>query len=355
MNEDFRKRMELYSSGKLSHEEEYKVERDIKMLEQYQCFLDEKLKEEGLTENHNSQFPCNFGLENRIIRKAKWKARIQNALIAVLTIIVGYAIFIILTSLYYFHGEPNRYETYEDVVSSAVATTQPNITAKFYRNSVGPFFTVDMDFLLYKQVGGENIQKENLSLNWVFSRVNYRNQKILSQDGENHFIFPGSVEDDKSNSGWYTLEKLPEGTVAEAFLSFDKCYSIDEVLQKFEGKNIKPVWFAVDTGLESNSGENNSSAIEPVGFPYINCFGSGKISDNDFINTLYKLNKHKEIVEELVGPLAFDKRISYVENNGVRIYGTVVTGPSKEILNIKNEPWITGVSIGETRLWNWDK
>ena len=47
-------------------------------------------------------------------------------------------------------------------------------------------------------------------------------------------------------------------------------------------------------------------------------------------------------------------RIDYVKEHGVNIYGAVVTGPSKEILKLREEPWVSAVYVGEVKLWNWD-
>ncbi|WP_428846284.1 hypothetical protein [Metallumcola ferriviriculae] len=33
----------------------------------------------------------------------------------------------------------------------------------------------------------------------------------------------------------------------------------------------------------------------------------------------------------------------------------MVTGPTKEILKLQEEPWIAGIHLGEVKLWNWEK
>jgi len=54
-----------------------------------------------------------------------------------------------------------------------------------------------------------------------------------------------------------------------------------------------------------------------------------------------------------MGGLKIQERIDYLNQNGIGIYGAVVTDPSKEILKLRNEAWIKGFNLGEVRFWNW--
>lgn len=42
-----------------------------------------------------------------------------------------------------------------------------------------------------------------------------------------------------------------------------------------------------------------------------------------------------------------------MKENGVNMFGVVVTGPTREILKLKDEQWVGGMKVGEVRLWNW--
>nr|WP_279615497.1 anti sigma factor C-terminal domain-containing protein [Paenibacillus typhae] len=48
-----------------------------------------------------------------------------------------------------------------------------------------------------------------------------------------------------------------------------------------------------------------------------------------------------------------EESLSYIEKNGVQLYGVVVTGPVKELLELQEDAWISHIRIGEVRLWNW--
>ena len=184
------------------------------------------------------------------------------------------------------------------------------------------------------------------------------------------------------------MEKLPEGTVAEAFISLDKLYEVDEILEKLENRDFKPIWFAVDVGCEKEEFINNL-----IGFPYqtlwndtywaldsiteeeisekemwgskvvteirsspdIDSYGDGEIRTENFMENLKYLQEYEEMANEVTpfGDLDLNNKISYLEKNGVRIYGLVITGPSKEILKLKEEEWATNIKVGEVRFWNW--
>jgi len=89
--------------------------------------------------------------------------------------------------------------------------------------------------------------------------------------------------------------------------------------------------------------------------PDIDSYGDGKIRTENFMKNLRILQEYEEIANEVTpfGDLDLNNKISYLENNSVRIYGLVITGPSKEILKLKEEEWVTNIKVGEVRFWNW--
>ena len=51
--------------------------------------------------------------------------------------------------------------------------------------------------------------------------------------------------------------------------------------------------------------------------------------------------------------LNLDKRYQYVKDNGVKVYGIVITGPSKELLKLQNSPHVRYATLGDIEIWNW--
>lgn len=51
--------------------------------------------------------------------------------------------------------------------------------------------------------------------------------------------------------------------------------------------------------------------------------------------------------------LNLDKRYQYIKDNGVKVYGMVITGPSKELLKLQNSPNVRYATLGDIEVWNW--
>ncbi|MDQ0059751.1 anti-sigma factor C-terminal domain-containing protein [Paenibacillus harenae] len=199
------------------------------------------------------------------------------------------------------------------------------------------------------------------------------------------FYLPDNDIEIMEAPGSSKLSMLPEGTVAEVYVSFDRMYTTDEAPILFEGKDMKPVWLAVYTG---EAGEEGTAIVSaPVGFPTqpmwhagdgvttvsnvkkflwrtvekgtvtsypsIESYGSGVARNDNFLSTLRLLSEHKEITNYYTSFFEVDRVLEYVEENGVSIYGMVVTGPTKELLALKDATFVNYMHVGEVRLWNW--
>jgi len=51
--------------------------------------------------------------------------------------------------------------------------------------------------------------------------------------------------------------------------------------------------------------------------------------------------------------LELSKRISFLEKNGGKTYGAVVTGPKVEVEKLMSYEKVRKLKVGEARLWNW--
>lgn len=292
----------------------------------------------------------------------------------------------IITAIFYGTGE--RGETYSDVVSSAIAVSQPN-TIVHLSSDAGPFFSMNLKSKIMRQVGDEQITVGDYSMKLLFGWARLYNYSWAdeSRGVGYYFLYPqgkqsaaNSMDD---SSEWERLEKLPEGTVAEAYLSFDQLFTTDELLKKFEPKNLQPLWFAADTGPRTRDPVIN----DPLGFPYmpiwhaddmkvtqeskekwgwfgsvtsrssispsVESYGDGELRNANFLKTLHLMQEYKSIANKVIPFIDLDDSISYLEKNGVKLYGAVVTGPVKELLKLKDEEWVSNMHVGEVRLWSW--
>ncbi len=182
-----------------------------------------------------------------------------------------------------------------------------------------------------RQIGDERAVVGDFSFSFVFNRPGIGQMSWLNDHTNTAvFQFPNTFRQD-SGQEWSKLEKLPEGTVTEAALSFDRMFTTDELLQQFKNKNMTPVWFAADTGLEKTSEE--SIVWNPVGFPYrpvwhhddiritsykeqksgwfgkivtkggsypaIDTYGSGELRNENFMKTLRLLQDYRSITKNI--------------------------------------------------------
>ena len=389
LNDNFKKKLKDYTEGKLSEEEKKEIEIDFEKLEDYQEFLEQQQNTGNEKKSEDALF--NNKKQVRRMKISKWKARMQNALTVIGILIIVTFVTGILTELFYSSGKPNRIEIYRDVVKSTIAITKPNMKAASLDTQSGPYFTANMKGQLQKRVGKDNLRVGEIDMKFLLGKGGFQGIKSLLNENQNlPFIYPKSKINYVMDRDWKKLEKLPEGTVAEAYISFNRFYETDEILQKFKDKQVDPLWFAVDTGFEDKRSADEGYIIDPVGFPYwtmwhsddmilksrtdnkgilfskivsetksspdIEDYGSGKLRNENFIKTLELLKKYESIASNVASPTRLDitRRLDYVNANGVKIYGMVITGPSKEILKLKTEEWVKGINIGEVRLWNWE-
>ncbi|WP_310831839.1 anti-sigma factor [Paenibacillus pedocola] len=402
MSEEFKEHLRKYSEGSLPEDERTEVERELEKLEAYQVYLEELMEQEDqqtsqrfiikpdLPEKNTSKKAKKTASrkEKKIIRRGKWKARFANTFTVLAVFLAFTVISTILTGVFYNSGD--RVDRYRDVLISAVAVSRPNTSLNLNANGKF-FFRMEFSGRLQKQIGSEQVDVGSYSSKFLLGLGGIGNYNWTDQQSGNtgSFIFDypqaaqstGGQRSDAQE--WERLVMLPEGTVAEAYLSFDQLYSTDELLRKLEPLNVLPVWFAVDGGLAAD--ERSFSTL--LGFPYqplwhaedmtvreissekwgwfgkvtsssssspsVESYGSGELREQNFIETLQLLQKYKTITRNAAPFLKVDESLSYLEEHGIHLYGAVITGPVKELLKLQQNSWVSNIRIGEVRLWNW--
>ncbi|MEQ8175689.1 MAG: anti-sigma factor [Syntrophomonadaceae bacterium] len=387
MNEEFKEKLRNYVDGNLSTEEKEQLEQEFETIEEYKKLLEEESKSQKIS--FAGELPTDAAVHrsSNIIKKAKWKARLQNALAAVGIIILGTIVCSILSAIYFSSGNPDRMTVYREVTESVLAVTEPNLRLRSNSISGTPFFGAELKGELTKRIGSVEYYAGDIEVFFQFNQAGFpERKKLIDKPNFMAFSYPGS-QLAPTPGGWEKLDKLPEGTVAEVYLSLDRNYSTDEILKKFSDRDMQPVWFAVDTGFDNREEQHGLERV--VGFPYepvwhynemtfgqqsvakqgwlikgvsqsasspmLESYGSADLRNQNFLNTLNLLKDYEKMANRIagIGDLKIKERIEYLNKNGVGIYGVVVTGPTKEILKLRNEAWIKGLNLGEVRFWNW--
>ncbi|WP_066307573.1 anti-sigma factor [Bacillus sp. FJAT-29814] len=380
MSNEFKRKLEAYEKGELSDSELEDFEKELEKLEKYQEFLEENNTEQM------KDFNINEKRQQKILKRSKWKARLQTAFFALGVVLVFTFVSSILTAVYYSWGTPDRVDVFRNIINQTLTVTDPYGYLGGTSTNSNPYFSLEAVRNLNKKVGDETVKVGELKTKFLFSMMANPEREYFGKVSGNQpaFLYPG-VEN-QNISDWNRLEKLPEGTVVSAYLSFTELFETGKVFQLFEGKEMDLIWLAVDTGFE---GKNERSIFEPIGFPSFpiwhdddmildsrevkkGLFGSRIISEGhsspeyhvgdqkvlhkQFLKTLSFLKDHERKANNLyLGKLDLSKRIDFLERNGIKHYGVVITGPTKEILKLREEPWVGELRVDEVSFWNWDR
>ena len=376
LKDEFRRKWEAYTKGKLTGPELDAFEQELARLETYQELLQENGDAAGAGDVNQA----------RIVRRGKWKARFQTALTALALVFAFTFVAGILTAVYYSWGNPNRVDVYRNVIDHTLAVTDPYGYLGGTSTSTKLFFGLEATRPLFKVVGQEQFEAGEVSVHFLFSLPTRTEKRVYGRISGNvpAFYYPGGAY--AGTSDWDRLEALPEGTVASAYVSFDRLMETQDVLDAFSDKNLNLLWLAVDTG-NADDVLHFGGANSPLGFPRYPIwhdddftvteeskqrvrFGgqivtrtavSPEYKDNDagvlqqqFMKTLAFLAGHERLANLIsASRLQLAKRMEYIEKHGIRHYGAVITGPTKELLGLREEAWVSALKVDEVALWNW--
>ncbi|WP_404444135.1 anti-sigma factor [Sutcliffiella horikoshii] len=377
MNDDFKERLERYDKGEMSPEEKEEFEKEMSAREeQWMKPLMDKKK------------------QRKILRASKWKARIGTALTAIPILLLVMMASSVLTNLYY-HGfstglseEYTRSQKLADVISFSQLVTDPFAEKYSADTEVGTFFKMGVTKELRKQVGKEFYTVGEMNVDFLFSKMGAVEKKYYGKDENTpaEFQHPSLLSEYKydSSSEWERLEMLPEGTVATTFITFTELMSTEKVFEQFEGKDLEVIWFPVDIPDE----RDNYHPISNIGFPNYPIFhtddwsltsrteerslfgsistesrsapvyeeGDTEMLHEQFLKTLHFLKDYqKEFnqIQYMHNDIKLNELVRYLEKNDIAHHGVVITGPTKEILSLKDEKWIGAIQVDEVALWNW--
>ncbi len=349
---EFKKLWEKYEKGTLTQDEQERLESHIETCEECEVHLDELLAKSE---------PIKKRLPPKDLKvpfwRIKWKHRLQTIGFILAICIFIYMIGGVLSAFYFQANNDKRLKEIRDVPSLALEATIPNSRVMGGGTSVEAFFRTNSQFDLVKTIGKKEMPLGTIETSSFLSSLNITNQSWVNMHYQPniHFVHPkikqGDYLKEASKKVWDILAKVHEGTVAEVAISFDKPYTLQELepllYGVFEAQELPPtpVWYALDTGQERINEEDFILSVDEfIGFPE----HIGFLDDET--ENLKTLNK---VAMLPAGQLNLDKRYKYVKDNGVKVYGIVITGPSKELLKLQNSPHVRYATLGDIEVWNW--
>lgn len=334
--------------------------------------------------------------QKRIFRRGKWRSRLINsgftvfALSAIL--ILGMVANHFFSVWWFGPNEGVIWRTTQDMLEF----TKPGIAV----NGGGTFSsagrTVDISLSIQEQVGGETRDLGTYDHHLFFTSISSKHnwsEGVFRQDAL-FFRYPlegiadTAAIDQQNQAGWNTLEKLPEGTVAQLAISFDRLLTLAEYEALAKPYDLRTVWYAVDSGkeapyLQRDIEQGGPNAESPVlgtgqvwGFNPLNAhrFGGGETHRADrpmtpdtmaaaYIDEMKYLTEHPRMTRHLkkelnfldhANPDAITDRHRYLQDNGVKLYGAVLTGPTKELLKLRDQSGVIMPFVGKIDWWNWE-
>ncbi|MEH6934365.1 anti-sigma factor [Bacillus sp. JJ783] len=367
---EFKKLWEKYEDETLTHDEQEKLESHIETCKECEVHLDELLTK---TEPVKKKLPPK-DLKVPFWR-IKWKHRLQMFGFILSICIIIYMIGGVLSAFYFQANNDKRLEEIREVPSLVLEATIPNSRVTGGGTSVEAFFRTHSHFNLVKTVGKKEMPLGTLETKSFLSSLDVTNKSWMNTfyQPKLFFVHPKTEQGDylkeSSKKVWDTLAKVHEGTVAEVAISFDKPYTLQELepllYSVFEAQELPPTpaWYALDTGQEKTTAGNFIlTGGEAIGFPehvrFLNSeTDTQKTQEDKVIEMMRILSTHKKTVSTVAmlpeSELNLDKRYTYVKDNGVKVYGIVITGPSKELLKLQNSPHIRYATLGDIEVWNW--
>ncbi|MFA2806646.1 anti sigma factor C-terminal domain-containing protein [Bacillus mycoides] len=151
--------------------------------------------------------------------------------------------------------------------------------------------------------------------------------------------------------------------VAEVALSFDKAYTMDEIMGILP-KNVQPVWFWVDTYNEKKPDKHvgladskTGNVLNAVKSTHVYGFTGSYAKKEEDMKMDFKRNSKGFI--EAMKTLAEDERhmddakdsykeIKNIEPKDLQIYGVVVTGKTEDLQGLQGAPYIKAAVRGVT-------
>ena len=300
----------------------------------------------------------------RTVSTSRWKLILATLMIALLIIPISY----IVTFIYYSFGTSST--TLMDVTSQTLYVTEPNTSLEemeFDMNFTP--FSMKLGFDQYKRIGEEDYKANTYNLQFTLGglskkevdssleRLGAKNPTVTSP----WLTHPDNRNEINNTREWKVLEGLPEETVVEAYISLNKVAEVKNIEAMMP--NVDVVWAAIETGVEGTNLDKEGDVVSPIGYPvqldntYWSPFRDTSNNEEAFIDILNFIVKHEKLATEVSSAknLALPERIAYLEENGVKTYAVVVTGPKQNLLALKDLNIIRTLKIGEVKLWNWSR
>ena len=247
--------------------------------------------------------------------------------------------------------------------------------------SLSPWLTQEATLTLYKQIGKweevvGTVTIHKPLLGKMEYKINYRQKQLDDRNGTFRFALSPSLlgksslpEREEQDKLWEQLAHIEDGYVAEMAFSTlhpQQPMQLSKLLEKYD---LSLVQMAVYGGELKTFHPTNTKSDDSVFVPHLVLRpaviynGGGSMSYEANMDLPESVEEaEKQLVFDLewmqsYAPDAFDdydqQRLAYLRDNGITVYGAVVTGPVRELEKLRAEPEFHHFQLGRIEVWNW--
>ena len=331
--------------------------------EDYQNYLKESLNEVSGLQSYSKEG------QTEIVTIGKNMARRTNIMISLAILLLIVPIMTLSTYMYYAIG--GKADHLIDVVTKTIYVTEPNMGLEKLRleDEIG-FFSMNIKFDVFKRIGKEDYKAGNYEIDFLLDQPSFPKKNMLldrplpefpSEETE-VMVHPKAKIPFIETDQWDILKKIPDGTVAEVYVSLNKVMKPEDLKNSLP-KDMELRWLAVDTGMDAAQVDKEGVPITPLGYPaqYDSTIWSPfRTSDGSneevFLDILSLLSKNEAVAEKVARAksLSLESRLAYIKKHGIKVYGAVITGSTEELRKLQDVKEIRAIKVGEVKLWNWE-
>ncbi|WP_066070988.1 anti-sigma factor [Neobacillus soli] len=331
--------------------------------EDYQQYLKESLHEVSNLNHYSKEG------QTEIVTIGKNMARRTNIMISLAILLLIVPIMTLSTYMYYAIG--GKADHLIDVVTKTIYVTEPNMSLKpLELEDDISFFSMNINFDVFKRIGKEDYKAGNYDIDFLLDQPSFPKKNMLldrqlpefpSKESE-VMIHPKANIPFNEADQWDILHKIPDGTVAEVYVSLNELMKPDDLKNSLP-KNMELRWLAVDTGIDADQVNKEGVPITPLGYPAQydpttwSPFRTYEGPNEEvFLDILSLLSKNEAVAEKVARAksLSLGSRLAYIQKHGVKVYGAVITGPTVELRKLQDVKEIRALKVGEVKLWNWE-
>lgn len=382
MNNEFQEKLQLYKEGKLSQDEVTEIECEIDKFTAIMDYLNDDDK--AFLEDLRQQIPSGNGEENR---PAKLLKRRVNLRIIMMSAISVFSVLIVIIFLYFSTSKIvaslfglSYKEAYVKRATIVQFAKMFNPQYESHRSGVDKllFAQQDIHVSLDNTLGNTLIDETDIKVRYSFGRPVKSETSIARPllPMEAFSLLNGHESDAKS--GFKTLKNAPQGTKAKILVEFNKALTPEQLKEHF----INEISTVGTTPLEITPlAEMGSPFIlanpsyykfTPI-YQYDENKNAKQIQSNNlkqnqyenmdnqahkesFISNLSLIKSNKELLqvmyyENIFENVNIDDIIKQVENNGMKYMGAYISGDSKELLKLKDNPMIHCLRVETIVVW----